>query len=169
MCKSHMGLGNKGSHRYSLDPEPQHSDFRLASYHPIPSQGCQTTLLGLVGQEDTSFPHQNEPGHRILGKEVQSLTEAAQAPFLTPTPTPNCPIKKSLPQANMWLTPLEELDSSRSLHASESPRDEELRILESTTQGLHRFQSTSVPGERGNSLRELLFSPAVAVTPSGSQ
>lgn len=158
-----MGLGNKESHRYGLDPEPQHSDFRLGSYHPLPSQRCQTALLRLVGQEDTSCPHQNERGHRILVQEVQSMTEAAQGPFLTPTPNPDCSDKKSLPQANMGLTPLEESDSSRPLHASEPPRDEALRILESTTQGLHRFQSTSTPPPRGGQRKQpqgvsLLFS-----------
>lgn len=85
----HMRLCHKEPHCYTLDPEPQRCDFCLGSYHPLVSQGCQTTLLRLGGQENTPLPCQNEPSRRILVKEVQSKTGAPQALFLTPTAIPN--------------------------------------------------------------------------------
>lgn len=94
------------------------------------------------------------------------MTKGSQ-PLSSPHPNPYCPDDKPLPQANVWLTPSEELGSSRSVQASESRRVQGAPILGPTAGGLHRSVHSS--RDKGNSPWELLSSWAVKVTPSGSK
>lgn len=137
----HRGLCNKECHHYPWSPKAvvmAAAAFWFLPwllYHPPLSWECQA---GRAGKRFTSVPRRTRPWNHH--GEVPSMLR--HRGHLSPLGDAE---GKSLPRATVGLTPLQDLDSSKLLQASESPTEEGAAHSGIHNLELVRSQSKSAP------------------------
>lgn len=137
--------------------------FSLWLVSSTPVSMVSNHRCGWQGRKQCASPP-NDLGCRSLGKRVQSVTKA-------PQPPPRCTEEKPPPNTDVWLTALEELDSSRWIQASKGHRDVFWHPGHTGCTDLRPSQLWVTE----NSHRELILPPAVwhwwqqVIKPSGGE